>query len=127
MLFAPGLAGGCCGLVVVPFIVLALHLGSSNSDNDAGDVAVLVALLALPTFFHPSSFLSWYWKDVGAPTPPPWTGSVGGRVARALYVRGVVCRVVWSVAVGKGGSKYGGGCRERARGIPGTMPMAQEM
>jgi hypothetical protein len=58
VLFAPG---GGCGLVVVPVIALALDLSPSNSGDDAGDVAVLVALLALlalPTLFHPSSFLS---------------------------------------------------------------------
>lgn len=123
MIFAPGLAGGGCGLVVVPVIVLALDLGPSNLDDDVGDVVVLAALLALPTLSHPSSLLCWYRKeiggklikysttaanapaikpvtstpssnggkggrsnlnpnasfggesdDVGAPTPPPWTG-----------------------------------------------------
>ena len=178
MLFALGLAGSGCGLAVVPIIALALGLNPSNSDDDTGDVAVLVALLALPALSHPS-FLCWYWKeiggkftkysttaanapaikpvtrtpssnggkggrsnlnpnasfggesdDVGAPTPPPWTGSVGVRVARALCVRRVVGRVVRSVAVGKGGLKYGGGCgwcRGRACGAPGTMPMARKM
>ena len=58
MLFAAGLAGVGCGLVVAPVIVPALDLSPSNSGDDAGDVAVLVALLALPTLFHPSSFLS---------------------------------------------------------------------
>ena len=62
VLFALGLAGSGCGLAVVPVIVLALGLNPSNSDDDAGDVAVLVVL---PTLLHPSSFLSWYWKGIG--------------------------------------------------------------
>ena len=65
VLVAPGLAGGGYGLVVVPVIVLALDLGPSDSGDDAGDVAVLVALLALPTLFHPSSSLFWYWNEIG--------------------------------------------------------------
>lgn len=64
VLFALGLVGSGCGLVV-PAIVLALDFSPSNSDDDAGDVVVLVALLALPTLFHPSFFLSWYWREIG--------------------------------------------------------------
>lgn len=65
MLFALGLTGSGCGLAVVPVIVLAPGLNPSNSDDDAGDVAVLVALLALPALFRPSFFLSWYWREIG--------------------------------------------------------------
>lgn len=63
--FRSGASWGGCGLVVVLVIVLALDLSPLNSDGDARDVAVLVALLALPTLSHPSSFLCWYWKEIG--------------------------------------------------------------